>query len=118
MIYNKGVATTPGTASGRSLVSRAGSPGSGQPHATTPLVLTLEEGFGQQRRVFPCSPRDRHGSERWRFSELLRGAREQASPRRPSRIGCARRGHTDPVLVMLGWGGGQVGWRVAGLKHC
>ena len=52
MIYNKGVATIPGAASGPSRVCRAAALGSGQPHTTMLLVLTLKERFGQQGRVF------------------------------------------------------------------
>lgn len=102
MIYNKGVATIPGAASGPSRVCRAASLGSGQPHTTMLLVLTLKERFGQQGRVFHAARvtgAGRRGGDWPRAAAWHVGTGFPLAD--PSRVGCAPQGHTDPVLVML-----------------
>lgn len=102
MIYNKGVATIPGAASGPSLVSRVLSLGSGQPHIM--MLLMLTEGFGHQRRVFPAAQVTGAGR---RDGDWPRGAAWHIGTgfclAELSWVGCALWGCTIPILVMLVW---------------
>lgn len=118
MIYNKGVASIPGAASGPSLVSRAASLGSGQPHTTVLLVVTLEERFGQQGRVLPAAASTQSGWERWRFAQSCCVARRIRLPLgRPLLGGLSTLGaHRTPVLVVPVWDFNRAGGD--SLKNC
>lgn len=96
MIYNKGVATIPGAASGPSLVSPAAM-----------VMLMPQEGFGQRGAGgVPCSPSARSGSERQGFAqsccvEAVGRGFPLADP--PLELAVHPRGTQTPVLVTLVW---------------